>query len=320
MIHLILLSSLIGFLLSLHIYRHKYQKKVLVCPLKAKCDPVIHSEYSRFLGIENTILGMLYYYFIFIFYIFYIISGYTNKYFEFIIFNLSILAVLFSVYLTFIQLFKLKQLCSWCLFSAFLCLIILFSSYAVYKDSMVQVAFQFKNFSIFIHALFSGIGLGIVSVVDYLFFKFLKDKKIDKKEKEILDYLSDFIWLILAFIVVSGIFIYFSDMQKYHSSTKFIFKMIIILIIIINGFLMNLIVSPKLINFDFEKLTTFKERLALSMGVISIVSWYLAFLLGRLKSLPLELGKALMLYFIFLFVFIFLLNILFNKFMKIKSY
>jgi uncharacterized membrane protein len=320
MIYLILFSSLIGFLLSFHIYRHKYQKKVLVCPLKAKCDPVIHSEYSKFLGVENTILGMLYYYFIFIFYLFYTISGYINNYFEFIIFSLSILAVLFSIYLTFIQLFKLRQICSWCLLSALLCIVILFSSYIIYKDSIIQLASQFKNFSIFIHALSAGIGLGVVSVVDYLFFKFLKDKKIDQKEKEILDGLSDFIWLILAFIVVSGIFIYFSDIQKYHSSTKFIFKMIIIFFIIINGFLMNLIISPKLINLDFDKLTTFKERLALSMGIVSLVSWYLAFLLGRLKSLPLELGKALMLYFIFLFVSIFLLNILFHKFMKIKGY
>lgn len=319
MIYLILFSSLIGFLLSLHIYRHKYQKKVLVCPLKAKCDPVIHSEYSKFLGIENTILGMLYYYFIFMFYLFYTISGYINNYLEFVIFSLSILAVLFSIYLTFIQLFKLRQICSWCLLSALLCIVILFSSYIIYKDSIIQLASQFKNFSIFIHALSAGIGLGVVSVVDYLFLKFLKDRKIDEKEKEILDNLSDFIWLILSFIVVSGIFIYFSDIQKYHNSVKFIFKMGIFLIIIINGFLMNLVISPKLIHFDFEKMSISKERLSLSMGVVSIVSWYLAFLLGRLKNFPLNLWESFVLYFIFITIFVILSNIFFNNLVKMKN-
>ncbi|GIW66611.1 MAG: hypothetical protein KatS3mg095_0509 [Candidatus Parcubacteria bacterium] len=78
-----------------------------------------------------------------------------------------------------------------------------------------------------------------------------------EKEKEILDYLSDFIWLILGLIIVSGIFIYFSDMDNYHNSVKFMFKMIIVFIIVINGFLMNLIISPKIIELDFQKLNQF---------------------------------------------------------------
>ncbi|GIW66610.1 MAG: hypothetical protein KatS3mg095_0508 [Candidatus Parcubacteria bacterium] len=138
MIYLILVSTTIGLLISYHIYKHKYKKKPLVCPLKAKCDPVIHSEYSKFLGIENTILGFIYYGFILIFYVLFLIFNFSNYFLEFFVFNLSLFAVLFSIYLTFIQLFKLRKFCSWCLLSALFCFLILISSYVVYKDTIIQ--------------------------------------------------------------------------------------------------------------------------------------------------------------------------------------
>ncbi|GIW65529.1 MAG: hypothetical protein KatS3mg094_048 [Candidatus Parcubacteria bacterium] len=317
MIYIILISAIIGCYITYHIYSHKYKKKPLVCPLKAKCDPVIHSEYSKFLGIENTILGFTYYVFILIFHLLFLIFKFNNYFLEFFVFNLSLLAVFFSIYLTFIQLFKLKKFCSWCLLSALLCFLIFINSYLIYKDTIIKAAIQLQKLSIFIHALTSGIALGIVSVVDYLFFKFLKDKKIDEKEKSILDNLSDFIWLILGLIIVSGVFIYLSDMDKYHNSVKFMLKMIIVLIIVINGFLMNLIVSPKLIEFDFQKLNNLKERIFISMGVISITSWLLAFILGRLKTIPLSLIEALGLYLLFLIITI-ISSIFFIK-LKLKN-
>ncbi|MEM4461035.1 MAG: vitamin K epoxide reductase family protein [Nanopusillaceae archaeon] len=302
MLYIILISAIAGCYIAYYIHRHKYNKKPLICPLRAKCDPVIHSEYSKFLGIENTILGFAYYSFILIFYLLFLIFRFKNYFLEFFVFNLSLLAVLFSIYLTFIQLFKLKKFCSWCLLSALLCFLIFINSYLIYKDTIINAAIKLQKLSIFIHALSAGIGLGVVSVVDYLFFKFLKDKKIDEKEKSILDNLSDFIWLILSLIIVSGVFIYLSDMNKYHNSVKFMFKMIIVLIIVINGFLMNLIISPKLIEFDFQKLNNYKEKIFVSMGVISITSWLLAFILGRLKSIPFTLIEALILYLLFLIV------------------
>jgi uncharacterized membrane protein len=66
---LILISSFLGFLVSRNIYIHKSKKKTLLCPLKASCEPVIHSRYSLFLGIDLALWGIFYYAFVFLGYL-----------------------------------------------------------------------------------------------------------------------------------------------------------------------------------------------------------------------------------------------------------
>ncbi len=309
---LILISALSGFLVARYIYNHKSKKKVLVCPLKASCEPVIHSKYSVFLGLDLTIWGMFYYSFIFLSYALYLIFNLDIDFFKFILFYLSLSALLFSLYLTFIQIAKLRKFCSWCLLSAFLSSVIFFSSFIIYRESLTVLAQEFRNFSVFLHALSAGIGLGIVIVVDYLFFNFLKDKEIDEREKEIMEYLSDLIWFLMGIIFVSGFFIYFSDMEKYHSSTKFMVKMFIFTVITINGLILNTFISPKLSEINFAKYNKY-SLMASSMGIISFVSWFLAFLLGRLKSIPLTFLEGVFIYFIIILISLILGNFIFKN-------
>lgn len=315
---LILISALSGFLVSRYIYHHKSKKKVLVCPLRASCEPVIHSKYSVFLGLDLTIWGMFYYAFVFLGYVLYLFFNLNIDLFKFALFFLSLYAFLFSLYLTFIQIGKLRKFCSWCLLSAFLSSVIFFSSFVIYRESLTILAQEFKDFSIFIHALSAGIGLGMVIVVDYLFFKFLKDKEIDKREKEIMEYLSDLIWFLIGIIFVSGFFIYFSDMEKYHTSTKFIVKMFIFLVITLNGLILNTFISPKLSEIDFEKYNKY-SLIAVSMGIISFVSWFLAFLLGRLKSIPFTFIEGIVIYFSLLLISILIGNVIFRSKLVIKK-
>lgn len=310
--YIILFSSLVGLFVAYHIYSHKIKNKKLICPIKADCEGVIHSEYSKFLGVDLEKLGIFYYSLNFIFYLSYLISKTEIPILEFIFFKLSLLAFLFSIYLTLIQILKLRKYCSWCLISALCCLVIFIASYSLYRTNIVYIAQIFKDLSTFLHALSAGVGLGVVFVVDYLFFKFIKDKRIDEREKEVLDYLSDFVWLILGLILVSGFFIYMSDMEKYHASVKFQFKMIIVFILILNGFLMNFYVSPKLLKLQIEKISGFKEIFLMITGTTSIVSWFLTFTLGRIKFLPYSLSELLLAYSTFLLLSITLSYFLFR--------
>ena len=315
---LILISALGGFLVSRYIYDHKSKKKFLICPLKASCEPVIHSKYSVFLGLDLTIWGMLYYAFVFLGYFLYLFFNLNIDLFKFVLFFLSLYTFLFSLYLTFIQIGKLRKFCSWCLLSAFLSSVIFFSSFVIYRESLTILSQEFKNFSIFIHALAVGIGLGIVIVVDYLFFKFLKDKEIDKREKEIMERLSDLIWFLIGIIFVSGFFIYLSDMEKYHNSTKFMVKMFIFLVIALNGLILNAFISPKLSEIDFEKHNKY-SLMSVSMGIISFVSWFLAFLLGRLKSIPFTFIEGIVIYFFLILISILIGNVIFRSKLVIKN-
>ena len=115
-----------GFLIASYIRHHKKNvKEALVCPLKANCDTVIHSDYSKFMGVPVEILGMVYYVSIAVSYGLSVI--FPNIYVPLFASGLlaaTVFAFLFSIYLTLVQAFILKNWCTWCLISAGFCSII----------------------------------------------------------------------------------------------------------------------------------------------------------------------------------------------------
>ena len=128
----ILASS--GFLVAFHIYRKKRKEQPLVCPIRFDCNTVVHSDYSRFLGIPLEILGMLYYSII-------ALSGLISVlwlqrlpfYLSGVLLGLTVVAFVFSLYLIGIQLFALKKGCSWCFVSAAISTLIFFLSIHAYN-------------------------------------------------------------------------------------------------------------------------------------------------------------------------------------------
>ena len=128
-VNLIVLLGLFGFSVSFYIYDKKKQKKKLICPRRSNCETVIHSDYSRILGVPVEVLGMIYYTFISITYsavfIFHIWSQTTAL----LLLGVSMCSVLFSVYLVTLQIFIIRHMCVWCLLSAFTSLAIFILSY-----------------------------------------------------------------------------------------------------------------------------------------------------------------------------------------------
>ncbi len=127
---LIIFASFFGFLLALYIRHKKTAKEEIICPIGSNCQNVIHSEYSKFLGIPVELLGLFYYGFTALFYgalaampVLKISSGFILG-----VLTFSFAAFLFSLYLTFIQAFYLRAWCTWCLVSAGLCTLIFFSA------------------------------------------------------------------------------------------------------------------------------------------------------------------------------------------------
>ena len=122
----IAILALGGFLVAKHIYKHKKPESTpLVCPVKFDCHTVVHSNYSKFLGIHLEILGMIYYSFIFVAYFILIFLPDILPFFIiFLLFLFSMGAFLFSIYLIGVQLFILKKGCSWCFISAFISILI----------------------------------------------------------------------------------------------------------------------------------------------------------------------------------------------------
>jgi len=123
---LLLIFALIGLSLSSYLGKKKFKKEKLVCIIGKDCSKVIESKYGKMFGIDNIVLGILYYLFITLiglFAILYPIIGTLNEYFL-IILTSSGLAFLISIYLSFIQIKILKEFCEYCLASGIINLIL----------------------------------------------------------------------------------------------------------------------------------------------------------------------------------------------------
>jgi len=301
---IIILSALGGFSLALYIYGKKSSNQTLVCPLKSDCEAVVRSDYSKFFGLPLEFIGMAYYAAVAISYSFlFFMPEYASPFFVFSVLVASISAFLFSLYLTFIQAFALRQWCAWCLTSAGLSTIILGSALLASDFGFIGLLSEYHILILTLHAFGVAVGLGAATVADVLFFKFLKDFKISESETDILRALSQVIWLALAAIVLSGLGLYLPEAGELLSSPKFLVKMIIVAVIIVNGAVLNLLVTPKLVKISFSGEHTHEpgelrkeRRTAFALGAVSIASWYSAFILGTLKSVPFDFPTLLLVY------------------------
>ena len=299
----LILFALAGFLLAFYIWKKKQHGHKMVCPLKSDCDAVIHSQYSRFFSIPVEIIGMFYYAIIFTAYTLFLSPQFNaNSLVVFLVLASSVSAVLFSLYLTFIQLFRIKQFCFWCLTSAGICIGIFILSILISDFGFLPLLAQYYNLFVILHLFGVALGLGSVIVVDVLFYKFLEDFTISKYEYNIMKTLSQVIWFALAILIISGLCFYMVRSSELNHSPRFLVKMIVVLVITINGALLNLIVAPKMMEIKFDEKYAVKEKgyyirkLAFALGAISMVSWLAAFFLGIFQGLKIEFLSLLGIY------------------------
>ena len=297
-------AALGGFFLAFYIHRKKAAHRPLVCPLKSNCNAVIRSRYSKFFGIPVELLGMFYYALVAASYVIFL------KFPELMpsvvvlgVLFMTSAAFVFTIYLLVIQAFVLKQWCTWCLMSAGLCTIIFISVLSGSGFGLVSLLAEHKILVTILHVFGVVLGLGGATISDLFFFKFLKDFRISEEEVETMNTFSQVIWFALAIIVLSGLGLYLPQAEILNQSPKFLVKMLIVAAIITNGILLNLLISPRLVKISFAKKHEHQlgelhhiRRLAFALGAVSFVSWYSAFILGMLRSVPISFWPLLSIY------------------------
>ena len=143
---IIILCALTGFSIALFIHFKKKQPAPLVCPIGHSCDPVVHSDYSRFMHIPVEILGILYYSLLLLCYSLLVMYPLMKTgSVEVTLLIVSGLAFLFSVYLTAVQALILKEWCTWCLISATLCAIIFFTALTISNAEATMLFLKIGN-------------------------------------------------------------------------------------------------------------------------------------------------------------------------------
>lgn len=294
-----------GFILAHYVWRKKNTTEVFVCPLKGECHDVVRSDYSKFFGVPVEKLGMLYYLIIFASYaLLLLFPAVAHPLFLIGLFVATLLAFLFSLYLTAVQGFALRKWCTWCLISASFCTVIFAVGIVLAgMHDLTSILTAYKSYIVFFHALAAALGVGAATLTDIFFFKFLRDREISRVEHSMLGTFSQVIWFALGMLVLTGIGLFLPQATALLGSEKFVLKMALVLILIINGVLLNIVLTPKLTKIAFGGVETedrkhlvFYRRLAFILGPISIVTWYTVFILGSIRALPIPLAEATLAY------------------------
>jgi hypothetical protein len=147
------------------------------------------------------------------------------------------------------------------------------------------------------------LGAGGAFASDAMFFSTIKDGRINKDELRFMKLGSKLVWSGLALLVVSGIFLVYTNPEMYFASSKFLAKLTIVGVIVVNGIIFHLIHLPHIqghIGLKFADSPTFKRKASFLMasGAISMVSWILTVILGVLKNIPYNYTQIIGTYFI----------------------
>ncbi len=313
-----------GLWSAVRIYKEKKKKTTLVCPLRANCDKVVHSTYSKTFGVPNELLGILYYLVIAGSYtvLLSVPEAFSFVWLRYCMLLMTFFGVLLSVYFVVLQAVVIRSWCSLCLFSALASTSLgVLAVITLIDSSLVASIGDHRTWWIIVHSIGFVLGVGAATISDIFFFKFLKSHRISESEKSTLETLSTIIWIGLALLVISGTMLFLPEQARLSESPKFLLKTIVVGIIIVNGTALNLFVSPRMRRLSFEGTKPARQfrRLAFALGAISIVSWYIAFFLGSLRHIgKYSFQEAVVGYGVMLF-FVVILSQLFERIM-VKKY
>jgi ABC-type xylose transport system permease subunit len=175
-----------------------------------------------------------------------------------------------------------------------------------------------KSLYTIFHIFGAIIGAGGAYMSDAMFFSSIKDKVISKKELHFLKIGSMFVWIGLILSIISGFLIFMTDPAFYLESSKFLIKVFIVFMILINGLFFHIEHLPLLHRHSdhhypsSDEFTRKKKTLIIS-GVVSVTSWTFAIILGSINSIPIDFVTALLVYLSFEFISIIFVLIWFRK-------
>jgi len=140
------------------------------------------------------------------------------------------------------------------------------------------------------HLFGVAIGAGGAWTGDFLFFKSIKDKKIQRVEMNLLSGASKLVWVGLAILILSGIGLFLLSPERLINSPKFLAKMTIVSVLTVNGLVFHFKHKKSL-----EKSIYNTPSIVVS-GVVSATSWASALILGALRPVPLAYMEIMFVY------------------------
>ena len=157
-----------------------------------------------------------------------------------------------------------------------------------------------------VHFIGLAFGFGGATVADFSFIRSLK--KGDRVTPETVSWMRSFskiVWAGIGLLTLSGLGLFLMNTNKYLHSPGFLAKMVVVTVLIINGFFLNFYVTARLTTFNFSEKYIRSDaawrvrKLSMIFGAVSAVSWYSALIIAEFKdSLSTPFDRYMALYFL----------------------
>jgi uncharacterized membrane protein len=111
LLNIILFLIVINALVSFYLYLSELENQPIICVPNSSCTKVLKSEYSQIYGMSISLLGFIYFIFLFLL----TLVAFVNKDFISAGVIFSFLGFIFSIYLIYLQFNIIKDYCVYCL-------------------------------------------------------------------------------------------------------------------------------------------------------------------------------------------------------------
>lgn len=151
------------------------------------------------------------------------------------------------------------------------------------------------------HLFGVALGAGTALFSGVIFTKIMYDGRVTKNEMQFLEVAGWMVTFGLTLLVLSGLGMFLLDQARYLASTKFMAKMTVIGILILNGITIHTTHMPALkkhLGKYLPEIGSFKKRsyLMYAGGAISMTSWATALILGAFRGVPYSYGTIMLTY------------------------
>ena len=151
------------------------------------------------------------------------------------------------------------------------------------------------------HLFGLALGAGGAFASDWIFLLSAHDARISRTETRFLSLGSKLVWTGVTILALSGLGLFLLDPTRLLASPKFLAKMSVVLIIILNGISFHFLHLPRIRRHAGEHFPSSDEfmryRFALvASGAISFVSWSSALILGAWRNIPFSYSQIMLTY------------------------
>lgn len=286
----LLVIGLAGFAFLFYAFLKRIKKEKKQKPYDPdKDDPILHIRNRLFfeIPVEKILLG--YFGLVVLIYAAKLILGVRVPEIDLAVLYLSGITFFLGIYKMAMSVGVVNKFNPWLLFSILFSLIIFFAVVSGLTVDLDLFLLQTREYNITIHLLGVAMGLGGTFIIDIMFSHFMRKYNISASESVIMHLISQMIIFGLFLLILSGVALLLPAFDAFAQNPRFIMKMIVVVVVIINGAALNLYLTPKMkkISLKEEDLAEYEmlNKISFALGAISIVSWLSAFLLAMLKGL-----------------------------------